>query len=82
MESPTEFPNFRTAIRPLPVLLDERVLDLPDHLLDLLPVGVYVCDQAGLVVRYNRAAAELYGVTPLRSAPRRFVSAAPIASTA
>jgi hypothetical protein len=81
MESPTEYPNLRTAIRPLPVLLDERVLDLPDHLLDLLPVGVYVCDQAGLVVRYNRAPPN-YGVTPLRSATRRFVSAAPIASTA
>ena len=64
MESPTEYPNLRTAIRPLPVLLDERVLDLPDHLLDLLPVGVYVCDQAGLVVRYNRAAAELWGYSP------------------
>jgi PAS domain S-box-containing protein len=49
---------------PLPVLLDERVLNLPDHLLDLLPVGVYVCDRAGLVVRYNRAAAELWGYQP------------------
>src|SRR5258708_28356134 len=37
----------------LPVLLDERVLDLPDQLLDLLPVGVYVCDQDGLIVRYK-----------------------------
>ena len=45
-------------------LLDERVLGLSDRLLDLLPVGVYVCDQAGLVVRYNRAAAELWGCTP------------------
>jgi len=49
---------------PFPVLLDERVLDLPDRLLDLLPVGVYVCDQAGLIVRYNRAAAELWGCSP------------------
>jgi PAS domain S-box-containing protein len=49
---------------PLPVLLDERVLDLPDHLLDLLPVGVYVCDRAGLIIRYNRAAAELWGCSP------------------
>jgi PAS domain S-box-containing protein len=30
----------------------------------LLPVGVYVCDQAGLIVRYNRAAAELWGCSP------------------
>jgi PAS domain S-box-containing protein len=48
----------------LRALLDERVLDLPDTLLDLLPVGVYVCDQAGLIVRYNRAAAELWGCSP------------------
>jgi hypothetical protein len=33
---------------PLQSLLDERVLNLPDRLLDLLPVGVYVCDQDGL----------------------------------
>ena len=45
-------------------MLDERVLDLPDRLLDLLPVGVYVCDQAGLIIRYNRAAAELWGCSP------------------
>ena len=49
---------------PFGVLLDERVLDLPDRLLDLLPVGVYVCDQAGLIVRYNRAAAKLWGCSP------------------
>ena len=49
---------------PLQALLDERVLDLPDHLLDLLPVGVYVCDRDGLIVRYNRAAAELWGCSP------------------
>jgi len=49
---------------PLPILLDERVLDVPDQLLDLLPVGVYVCDQDGLIIRYNRAAAELWGCSP------------------
>src|SRR5262249_15372932 len=49
---------------PLQALLDERVLNLPDRLLDLLPVGVYVCDRAGLMVRYNRAAAELWGCSP------------------
>jgi PAS domain S-box-containing protein len=51
-------------VTPLPVVLDERVLDLPDPLLDLLPVGVYVCDQAGFIVRYNRAAAALWGCSP------------------
>src|SRR5580704_17673616 len=49
---------------PLQALLDERILDLPDRLLDILPVGVYVCDRAGHVVRYNRAAAELWGCAP------------------
>jgi PAS domain S-box-containing protein len=49
---------------PLQALLDGRLLDLPDHLLDILPVGVYVCDAAGLLVRYNRAAAELWGCSP------------------
>jgi PAS domain S-box-containing protein len=44
--------------------LDERILNLPDRLLNLLPVGVYVCDQAGLIVRYNSAAAELWGRSP------------------
>src|ERR1700738_1144659 len=49
---------------PWPVLLDERVLDLPDHLLDLLPIAVYVCDRGGLIVPYTRAAAELWGCSP------------------
>jgi PAS domain S-box-containing protein len=44
--------------------LDGRILDLPDRLLDLLPIGVYVCDRAGLIVRYNRTAAELWGCSP------------------
>ena len=49
---------------PLQALLDRRLLDLPDHLFDILPVGVYVCDGAGLLVRFNRAAAELWGYSP------------------
>jgi PAS domain S-box-containing protein len=52
------------AAAPMRALLDGRVLDMPDHLLDILPVGVYVCDQAGLIVRYNRAAADLWGCSP------------------
>jgi PAS domain S-box-containing protein len=49
---------------PLEGHLDQRILDLPDYLLDLLPIGVYVCDRAGLVVRFNRAAASLWGSSP------------------
>jgi PAS domain S-box-containing protein len=52
------------SAKPLQALLGESVLNLPDRLLDLLPVGVYVCDRAGLIVRYNRAAAELWGCSP------------------
>jgi len=54
---------------PLQALLDRRLLDLPDHLFDILPVGVYVCDGAGLLVRYNRAAAELWGCSPMVGDP-------------
>jgi PAS domain S-box-containing protein len=60
----TSFADQMEFATPLPVLLDEHVLDLPDQLLDLLPVGVYVCDQDGFIVRYNRAAAELWGRSP------------------
>jgi PAS domain S-box-containing protein len=65
----TSFVDQMEFATPWPVLLDERVLDLPDHLLDLLPVGVYVCDRAGLIVRYNRAAAELWGCSPKTGDP-------------
>jgi PAS domain S-box-containing protein len=51
-------------LSPLQDFLDERILNLPDRLLNLLPVGVYVCDRDGLVVRYNHAAAELWGQSP------------------
>ena len=52
------------ALLPLQAALDVRVLELPDRLLDLLPAGIYVCDRAGLILRYNRAAAELWGCSP------------------
>jgi PAS domain S-box-containing protein len=65
MGTSVEYSNKQKQIRlPLSGLLDERVLDVPNHLLDLLPIGVYVCDRAGLIVRYNRAAAELWGCSP------------------
>jgi PAS domain S-box-containing protein len=54
----------RSVVREPGDLLDEHLLDLPDRLLDLLPVGVYVCDRDGLIVRWNRCAAELWGRTP------------------
>ncbi len=36
----------------------------PDGPLHLLPVGFYVCDPAGVVLGYNRRAAELWGRAP------------------
>ena len=59
--------GFGNSIRlstPWPVLIDEHVLDLPEHLLDLLPIGVCVCDRNGQIVRYNRSAAVLWGREP------------------
>lgn len=43
-----------------------RMLDsVSDELLfDVLPTGVYVCAPDGIIVRYNRAAAELWGRSP------------------
>ncbi|NYF33507.1 PAS domain S-box protein [Sphingopyxis sp. JAI108] len=40
-----------------------------DLLLDSLPVGVYACDAEGLIVRYNRAAAALWGRKPQPGEP-------------
>jgi two-component system, LuxR family, sensor kinase FixL len=36
----------------------------PHELLDLLPVGVYVCDADGRILQYNRRACELWGREP------------------
>jgi PAS domain S-box-containing protein len=48
----------------LRALLDDDILRQPDQILDLLPVGVYVCNSDGLIIRFNRAAAELWGREP------------------
>jgi two-component sensor histidine kinase len=43
---------------------EERTFELPSQLFEVLPLAVYVCDQDGLVVRYNSRAAELWGRSP------------------
>ena len=43
---------------------EEQVFELPGRLFEQLPFAVYLCDQNGLVVRYNRRAAELWGRSP------------------
>jgi PAS domain S-box-containing protein len=45
------------------------VFALPGPLFDVLPTAVYVCDQDGLVLRFNRRAAELWGRSPKLSDP-------------
>lgn len=43
------------------------------HILNLLPEGVYVCDMAGVIRRYNEQAAQLWGRRPvLGDARERF----------
>src|SRR5688572_20737518 len=36
-----------------------------DQLLDALPIGIYMCDREGLLIRYNLRAAELWGRAPV-----------------
>jgi PAS domain S-box-containing protein len=43
---------------------EERAFELPGRLFEQLPFAVYVCDRDGLVLRYNRRAAELWGRSP------------------
>lgn len=45
-------------------IFGEGAADPLDGLSDLLPIGVCVCDQDGLIVRFNRRAARLWGRTP------------------
>jgi PAS domain S-box-containing protein len=37
---------------------------LPERALDLLPAAIYVCDVAGVILRFNARAAELWGRAP------------------
>jgi PAS domain S-box-containing protein len=42
----------------------EQAFELPSQLFEQLPFAIYVCDRHGLVRRYNRRAAELWGRWP------------------
>src|SRR5215510_4863784 len=44
--------------------LHEDGFKLPPRLFEQLPFAIYVCDRHGLVLRYNRRAAELWGRSP------------------
>jgi PAS domain S-box-containing protein len=43
---------------------EEQAFELPARLFEQLPFAVYVCDRDGLVLRYNRRTAELWGRAP------------------
>jgi PAS domain S-box-containing protein len=55
---------------------EEQAFEVPARLFEHLPFAVYVCDRDGLVLRYNRRAAELWGRSPKLSDPNeRFCGA-------
>src|ERR1700730_12909966 len=45
-------------------LREEQAFEMPGQLFEQLPFAIYVCDRDGLVLRYNRRAAELWGRSP------------------
>ena len=52
---------------------EEPAFEVPARLFEQLPFAIYVCDRDGLVLRYNRRAAELWGRSPkLRDPDERF----------
>ena len=54
-------------------LREEPAFELPARLFEQLPFAIYVCNRDGLVLRYNRRAAELWGRSPeLRDPDERF----------
>ena len=54
----------KAASRAIGLREDDHVFELPARLFEQLPFAVYVCDRDGLVLRYNRRAAELWGRSP------------------
>jgi PAS domain S-box-containing protein len=58
-------PPITEAAIPAVVLHDDgAVFELPAQLFDQVPFAIYICDSDGLVLRYNRRAAELWGRSP------------------
>jgi hypothetical protein len=46
-----------------------HVFELPARLFEQLPFAIYICDRDGLVLRFNRRAAELWGRSPKLADP-------------
>ncbi len=69
-------PQDRATAAPLVASALQRSLQSWDGLLEWLPIGIYTCDRDGLLVHYNRRAAELWGCSPMPGDPRfRFCGA-------
>jgi len=51
--------------------LREDGFKLPARLFEQLPFAIYICDRDGLVLRYNRRAAELWGQSPKLGDPNQ-----------
>lgn len=49
---------------PPPLQVLESFLQLNQSILDALPIGIYVCDASGRIVRVNQRAIELWGRSP------------------
>jgi PAS domain-containing protein len=43
---------------------EEQAFELPARLFEQVPFAIYICDQDGLVRRFNNRAAELWGRSP------------------
>jgi PAS domain S-box-containing protein len=56
--------HVRTSLEVSTAKNREQVFQLPAELIEDLPFAVYLCDGEGLVRRYNRRAAELWGRSP------------------
>ncbi len=48
----------------------ERIVRSPASLVENLPIGIYTCDREGLLVQFNRRAAELWGCVPALGDPQ------------
>jgi two-component sensor histidine kinase/PAS domain-containing protein len=57
---------------PVQTPLLESFLDLDQAVLDAMPLGVYVCDSDGHILRVNRRAIELWGRAPRLDSTQRF----------
>jgi len=61
---------------PVAMLALERIVRSPAALVENLPIGIYTCDRDGLLVQFNRRAAELWDRAPVIGDPGQRYSGA------